>query len=316
MELKHNISKFWPRVGALLIDFIIIGIFGFILGMVFEDFFVSIGNQGLIFGLLISLIYFSIGNSVISKGQTIGKKVVKIKTVNSEGKSISIQKSLLRATALFAPYFLINYPIPGVDELSAVNAIKGTILISALIGIIILFVANKSTRQSLHDLLLGTFVVEVEESESVSNLLPNSKIGIYLFAGITFILIGFTAYNLWNKDSIINDFDDVIGRIGDIDGVLRVDATRNTTTFYGDEKRVTESYSLLLHVQEIPNSEGFERSNIVKEAIQILFEIKPEVQELDVINVKLNRGFNLGIAKMNNSFSSGKSPEEWSEIIE
>ena len=79
---------------------------------------------------------------------------------------------------------------------------------------------------------------------------------------------------------------------------------------------MTESYSLLLHVQEIPSSTDFEQSNIVKEAIRILFEIKPEVEELDVINVKLNRGFNIGIAKKNSSFSSGKSPEEWSEIME
>lgn len=316
MELRHNISKFWPRIGALLVDFITIGIFGFILGLIFEDFFVSIGNQGLMFGLIISLIYFSIGNSKISNGQTIGKKAVKIKTIDSLGNTISIQQSLLRAVILFAPYFLINYPIPGVDELSVVNVYKGSILISALIGIIILYIANKSTRQSLHDILLGTYVVNVDESETIVELQPNNKLGIYLFLGLTIILIGFTTYNLTSKDSAINDFDEVLGKIGDIEGVLRVGAGRNTTTFYGDEKSITKSYSLLLHVQEIPNGSEFEQSKIVKEAVKVLFQVKPEVKDLDVINVKLNRGFNIGIANKNNSYSSGKSPVEWLEIIE
>ncbi|MEP0365564.1 MAG: RDD family protein [Cyclobacteriaceae bacterium] len=316
MELKHNISKFWPRIGALLIDFIIIGIFGFLIGMIFEDFFVSIGNQGLMFGLIIALIYFSIGNSEISNAQTIGKKVVKIKIIDLSGNMISIQKSLLRSAILFAPYFLINYPIPGIDELSVVNVYKGSILISALIGIIILYISNKSTRQSLHDLIIGTYVVNVEQSENVKELQPNSKIGIYLSIGLTIVLISFTTYNLMNKDSVINDFDDVIGEIGEIDGVLRVGATRNTTTFYGDEKSITESYSLLLHVQEIPNGSDFEQSEIVRKAVKILFQVKPEVKSLDVINVKLNRGFNIGIAKKNNSYSSGKPPAEWSEIVE
>lgn len=315
MVLTHNISKFWPRIGALIIDFIIIGIFGFILGMIFEEFFVSIGNQGLMFGLIIALIYFSIGNSEKSNGQTIGKRVVKIKTIDSSGNTISIKKSILRSAILFTPYFLINYPIPGVDELSVVNVYKITILISVLIGIIILYIANKSTRQSLHDILLDTYVVNVDESEIAVELQPNTKIGIYLFLGFTIILIGFTTYNLTNKDTIINDFDEILRKIGSIDGVLRVGATRNTTTFYGDDKSITESYTLILHVQEITNECDFEQSEIVKEAVKVLFQVKPEVKGLDIINVKLKRGFNIGIANKNNSYSSGKSPDEWLEII-
>ena len=316
MELRNKISKFWPRIGAFLIDFIILGIFGFILGIIFEDFFVSLGQQGLLFGLLITLIYFSIGNSKISNGQTIGKKIVNIKTIDSNGNAISVQKSLARAIVLFTPYFLINYPIPGVDEITAINAFKETILISALIGIIVLFVANKSTRQSLHDLLLGTLVVNIKENEDPAEILPNSKIGIYLFTGLTVLLIGYTTYNTMSRDSVVRNSKDVIERLDEIDGVLGVQATRNTTTFYGDEKSVTESYTLILHVKDIPNFADFEHSNIVKKAIQHLFEIKPELKELDIINIKLYRGFNIGIAKKHYSISSGKSPEEWTEMIE
>lgn len=316
MELKHTISKFWPRIGALLVDFIFMGILGMILGMIFEDFFVSIGNQGLMCGLIIALIYFSIGNSEISNGQTIGKKVVKIKTIDLSGNTISINKSLLRSLILFAPYFLMNYPIPGVNELAVLNVYKASILISLLIGIIILYIANKSTRQSLHDLLLGTYVVNVEESETVVKPQPNSKLGIYLFLGFTTILLSFTTYSLANKDSVLNDFNDVIGEISQIDGVIGVGATRNTTTFYSDEKSITESYSILLQVQELPNSSDFEQSKIVKDAVKILFRVKPDVKDLDGIIIRLNRGFNLGIAKKNNSYSLSKSPNEWSKIIE
>ena len=126
MELKHTISKFWPRVGALLIDFIILGFFGFTLGMTFESFFVSIEHQGLLIGLIVALIYFTLGNSSVFKGQTIGKKALDIKTINASGSALSIKNSFFRSFILITPYFLINYPIPGVAYLSVIDIIKGS----------------------------------------------------------------------------------------------------------------------------------------------------------------------------------------------
>ena len=97
--------------------------------------------------------------------------------------------------------------------------------------------------------------------------------------------------------------------------MIRVGANKNTTVFNGDEKSISESFTLTLHVQEIPIPSEFEESDIVKKAISQLFQIDPKLKNLDIINIRLYRGFNIGIAKMNWSHSARRTPEEWSEIL-
>lgn len=316
MELKYNISKFWPRIGAFLIDFTIIAVCGFFIGILFEDFFVSLGNHGHLFGLIITIIYFTIANSKITHGQTIGKKIVKIKTINASGNALSIKTALLRSLILFAPYFLINYPIPGVAEISALNVYKSSILGSTLIGIAILYIANKSTRQSLHDMLMKTYVVSVTENEDLTEVQPNKIGGIIITSAVAFIMLLFSTFSILLIKPALNGFEDLKGKFEDIDGVLSAGVIRKTTTIYGDEETTTESYIVILNVQKIPNRYDFDQSEIVKEAVEILFLNKPDAFTVDIIKIQLTKGFNIGIAKKHNSFSSSKSPEEWAQAIE
>ncbi|WP_410492868.1 RDD family protein [Chryseobacterium sp. JM1] len=60
--MKNNLflSGFWTRIWALLIDSLILGILGFILGFTFENIFISMGESAKFIGWAISLTYFSI----------------------------------------------------------------------------------------------------------------------------------------------------------------------------------------------------------------------------------------------------------------
>jgi len=315
MKLHYNISKFWTRVGAHIIDILIIGIFGLLIGLLLEDLFVSIGKQGLLFGLFVTVLYFSIGNSKITGGQTIGKAFVNIKTINANEDSLSFPYSLLRAIILFLPFFLLNYPLPFVDELSSLNSYKSTLCVCMLIGIPILYVTHKSTRQSLHDLVINTYVVNTEEYEEGTPLKPNSQVGLYLFLGIVVILVGFTTFNLVNQDST-DTSDEMRTALENIDGVIRAGYKRHTTTFYGDEEQVIEQYTLLLYVQEISEDEiEMEQSEIVRNALKILFKLRSDAVEVDNINIQLNREFDIGIASKSQSHSFSKSPEKWATSI-
>src|SRR5690554_2843456 len=100
METKINIAKFWTRVWALLIDSLILGVIGYLLGLTVEDFLVSIGNYGLLFGLVITVVYQTIFNSRIGNGQTLGKRAMNIQVVDIYGDTIDLGKSFLRALIL------------------------------------------------------------------------------------------------------------------------------------------------------------------------------------------------------------------------
>ena len=106
-EVQQNwITGFWRRVGALFIDALILGILGFILGFAFENVWVQMGVWGRFIGFGIALIYFGVMNSKLFDGQTIGKKLFKLRVVNAENETISFGRSVLRYIILAIPFSL------------------------------------------------------------------------------------------------------------------------------------------------------------------------------------------------------------------
>jgi|CXWL01.1.fsa_nt_gi uncharacterized RDD family membrane protein YckC len=70
------------------------GICGQILGWSLSSFWFQIGPYGRIVGLLFILPYFGLMNSGVGKGQTIGKRLLKIAVRDGENKPIRLGRSL------------------------------------------------------------------------------------------------------------------------------------------------------------------------------------------------------------------------------
>ena len=82
---KTYLADIYSRLGALLVDAIILGCIGLLLGLIFESVFVKLGDWGQLVGVIILLLYFGIGNSQRAGGQTLGKKLLKIRVVDKRG---------------------------------------------------------------------------------------------------------------------------------------------------------------------------------------------------------------------------------------
>ena len=160
MPEKRAISGFWRRILALWIDSAILGLVGMLLGSIMFDFFVQIGAWGRLVGFCLALPYFSLLNSAVGKGQTIGKRIMKIEVVDRLGEHISINHSFVRYVILSLPFFLNGLLIPSSVVMSSLGFIIGFIVFSFIGAIIYLYIFNRRTRQSLHDLLVGTYVVK------------------------------------------------------------------------------------------------------------------------------------------------------------
>src|SRR5437016_12192213 len=105
------IAGFWRRLLAFMIDVLIIGVVGFILGLIFFERFVELGGWGRIIGFVIALLYFGLMNSAVSDGQTIGKRLTKIRVAKATGEPLGISESFLRFTIIGIPFFLNGAPI-------------------------------------------------------------------------------------------------------------------------------------------------------------------------------------------------------------
>lgn len=124
-------AGFWIRVGAYIIDAIILGIIGAAIGAIFS--LQTNGRSGL--SLLLGLIYFTYfwSNSSLWPGQTVGQKLLNLRVIKTDGSDLDIGGGLIRYVGLVISFIVI------------------------FIGVI--WVAFDPNKQGWMDKIAGTYVV-------------------------------------------------------------------------------------------------------------------------------------------------------------
>ncbi len=87
----------WPRAGALIIDYIILGVVFGILGFIFGLFSQNAQNaSGVVYLLLaiLSFVYFIVMEAMW--GATLGKMLLRLRVVKTDGSPISWSESVIR----------------------------------------------------------------------------------------------------------------------------------------------------------------------------------------------------------------------------
>jgi len=157
------IAGFWQRIGAFLIDTIVLAVVGVIVGGVLYGWLASLGAPARLVGFAISLVYFGVLNSRLGGGQTLANRWLGIRVVNAHGQPLTLSRSLLRYTVLGVPYFLNNLPLPAATTTSpVVGGLLSLVVFGCGFAICYLYIFNRRTRQSLHDLAVGSYVVRVQ----------------------------------------------------------------------------------------------------------------------------------------------------------
>lgn len=120
---------FWIRVGAYLIDAVILIIVDLIVGLIFRN------SQALVslIELVVSLGYFVYFWSAAGGGQTVGMRALKIKVVKTNGSQLDYVGAVIRYVGLVISFLVI------------------------FIGVI--WVAFDPNKQGWHDKIAGTYVV-------------------------------------------------------------------------------------------------------------------------------------------------------------
>lgn len=155
-------AKFWPRAGAIFIDLLIVGVVGYALGMVLFDTLAKLGAYARIPGFIIAISYFGVLNSRIGNGQTLAKRWLGLRVVDERGVCLSLPRSLLRYTVLGFPFFLNYLPVDFQSDSTFLAVLISLVLFGGMLSIFYLFVFNRRTRQSLHDLVVRSYVVNVK----------------------------------------------------------------------------------------------------------------------------------------------------------
>jgi len=309
--MRYEISGFWRRVGAFFIDAIILGVFGLLLGLFFSHQFVELGGWGRAIGFPIAAIYFVILNSRIGRGQTIGKRTLKIQVVDKTGGLLNLPKSTLRYSIIGIPYFLNGAMIP-----ESILYPIGFFLVSLLVfgfglSIVYLFVFNRNTRQSLHDIIAGTYVVR-KNVESAETIKPIWSIH-YAICGIIMVLTLLAPIFIGHlsRNEFFSELIKIREQIQNVPQVVYATIQDGQLTFSpvsGESKTTT-----YISTQVLIKHQNIEDETLAAKIANIILENHKEATQRNLIQVVLTYGYDIGIASKWNRYRHSYAPEYWLE---
>ena len=297
---KPYLADVYSRLGALLVDTIILGSVGLLLGLIFESVFVKMGQWGVLFGLIIMLLYFGIGNSQFAGGQTLGKKLLKIRVVDKSGAPLNIAKAGLRAIVLLLPFALNGQSVFGDNPPDILINLLAGIIFGGMLALAYLFFFNRHTRQSLHDLAANSIVININaEKQALAPLWKGHLVIVALLFLITTLVPNATDAQM--DSQLFKELVVVQKALLAEPEISVVSVHQQTNTFTDDDgsETLTESLTIQMAVEKnILNDEDFAKS-----LAQKAYNSYASANELDVIYVSLSYGYDIAIASKSNYYN-------------
>ncbi len=297
------------RFFAFLIDALIIGVFGKIIGWSFEDAILQLGSFGKLIGFAIVLLYFGICNSKLMNGQTLGKKLLKIRVVDKNSNNISIAKSILRALP-FALYILINgLPVSDSTDLYP-SLILGTILFSIPVLEIYFAIANNKTLQALHDLTAKTYVVSVKSEGRIES--TNNKAVLYVGIALPILILAVLfagSSAVANKLIYVKDIQKIVSVASHELPISSITMYRNKTTTKNFDGETTQVK--LIQVTAAKKNKDESDTLLAGKIAKIIFDSGFTFEEDENLFIAIIYGYDIGIASKYTSSKFNFSPENW-----
>jgi uncharacterized RDD family membrane protein YckC len=288
------IAGFWRRLFAFVIDAILISIPGFVLGYLFYGFFSSGSDWNPVIGFAFTILYFAVLGSSVGKGQTLGQRWTGIETVDAQGNHFSFGKSFLRYTVLLVPIFFGGILPTFLSWLTSF----------ALLAVVYLYLFNVRTRQTLHDLATGSYVVETLGTGAVKR----SPVWPWHWAVLgALAFIGLVAPSLLNRTGTFSELFAVekaleqSDQFRDVKVALQTNRTHNTTD---------------LRVTVICRYKPTDYERTAARIVGMVEQADPEAARQDFISVVFKEGFQVGFATFSNSRYVSHTPQQWEDILQ
>jgi len=193
-----SLVGFWRRLAAFAMDWIILGLIGNVLGQLLFDPLASLGGGGRVVGFAIAIAYFGLLDSGRLGGRTPGKRVMGLRVVDREGRMIALPRSLLRAAILSAP-FVFNGMILVMSSATPAERAFGGLMGGWVMAALYVAAFNRATRQGIHDLATGSFVVHGAASpdslQRVSLWRPHALVAaLFIVVGVPAAMAGYPVF--------------------------------------------------------------------------------------------------------------------------
>jgi len=313
----NNIYVFWKRFFAFVIDSTILGIVGAMLCFAFHNQLLAMGNFATLIGFVLFLLYYGIQNSVLCKGQTIGKRIFKIKIVSENGEYLTLFRSILRSFILTPILIFNNIIIP----IGYVSFAWSCFVNCFSLAQILLFLVNRPTRQLLHDLIVKSVCInansEITEKEKTNfKVILSIVISIILSIVIPIIFLSKTSNAIFNMIGMnLQEFNNLQQEVKQSINVKLVGVNANYFKNFNTNK-VTSTIIYTIAVPKLDIKDTKLCADYVIKLVSTLSKSNNNnLNKFDEINVTIIQNINTGIFRVNESYWQRGTMQQWSERI-
>jgi hypothetical protein len=254
--------------------------------------------------------------SKVSNGQTIGKRLLRIAVRDKNNKPLSIQRSLLRISILAFPALLNGWALPIFNN-TIINWLVGIIVFGGIVTIAYTMLFNRGSRQGIHDLVCGTYVVRLRGEGIEAFPIAAKKHWIVsgtLVATVIMIIPGMLIFR-----------GTVISKIGLSDIVYTQEILNNDSRFHtaGVQYNTTRIIagnvtpagstirSIIVEVWYKGAPSNQERSRVITDISKVVLENVDNIDQYDNLRIIVRSTYDLGIASGNKKYITSKSIDEW-----
>lgn len=300
--LPASLAGYWRRIFAFLIDMLLLAVIGYIAGAIFDDTFVALGAWGRAVGFLIALAYFGIMESRAGGGASWGKQALGLQVITRDGALLHAPAAIGRAAIFCLAYFLNGASIGFMADHAWANWGVAIVIWGLIISVYYLLAFNRRTRQSIHDLAVGAFVVKAGAGAFVPTVRPVWRGHYAIMGGVLAAL--FAGFALLGKQENVTELAGTYQAISAVPGLRNVSVIENVNR---DGQTKTRYLILGAVIDGAEDDPGV----IAAHMAHIALHTYPGASSKDGIVVVLSSGYDIGIASITRSSRFLHTPEAW-----
>lgn len=300
-------SGFWRRVGAFIVDSLLLGAAGFGMGLALSDILAATAGPTRLIGLAVATLYFGVLSSGVGGSRTLGMRLLGLKVMSWRGRPLGLLTSLWRALLLTAPMILngLILNIPN-DLAMMIYGVTAAVLVFGVgLAQIVLLLFNLPSRRMVHDLLSGSAVVRGSAQDIPAGV---SRVAVGIAAVLVLAVFGGSMWAVLAGKSMfprwVADLEPVRAAVLAVPGVIDVGVFENTTTVWSTGgNSSTRTLVVNARVRRLPD----DPAPLVREigdAATGTYRLAPDQR----VRINLNAGFDIGIASGWRTYSNDYQP--------
>jgi uncharacterized RDD family membrane protein YckC len=306
-----RIAGFWQRLGALAIDGLVLAAIGFPLGSLLGERLAPVGTPARLIGLLVILPYLAVLGSEVGNGQTFGKKLLRLRVVDGNGRPLPLSRALARATLLSLPWIFNGMRFGSLGPAVLATLWVAGVLVFGVGGAIVgTYVLNRRTRQAFHDLLVGSYVIHADGLGLRAPAASTRRPVVASIAWIALVAVATLAMGFAARRLLARAFPPVL-----LESVLAIPGASSAEIKRVETKQVAASGTARSSEKLVavlwyrgPEEDTRRAANEVAAAI---LRHHPDAVTVPALAIKVVRGWDVGVARKTRAQSFERTPAEW-----